>query len=175
MHRHVPISVQFFFRCTCTWIELNCIAQCIVFVPSANSRQLPRVCVSLFVWTYESMYMLDGSYECTSPICIFQWYWLLLLFSLLLGHDFVTLFFSVNRPHSQHQTVCVRPLLVCDYCCGLRDREWISAGLFGVLWVPDTLTGPIWRKMSEPNPISMLPFIESTHTQPIIVRPKWPK
>lgn len=95
-----------FFRCTCTWIELNCIAQCIVSVPSANSRQPPRVCVSLFVWAYESMYMLDGSYECTSPICIFQWYWLLLLFSLLLGHDFVTLFFfSESAPFTTSNSV----------------------------------------------------------------------
>lgn len=172
MHRHVPIYVQFFFgvhALELNWIALhNALYLC--HQPTLDSRP-EYVCLSLCERTRVCICSM-GPMNALLQYAFFNdidfYYCFHCCWATILWHSF----FSANRPHLQHQTVCVRPLLVCDYCCGLRNREWISAGLLGVLWVPDTLTGPIWRKMSEPNPISMFPFIESTHTQPIIVQPK---
>lgn len=100
---------QIFWYVHLNWMH----AVCIISVSSANSRR--RV----------YMYVCGG---CISPICIFQWYWLLLLFSLLLPHDFVTLFYRFI--HNIKQCVLVIVL-----------NERAECG--------DELTGPIWRQMSE--------------------------
>lgn len=70
--------------------------------------------------------------QCISPICILQWYWFLLLFSLLLSRFCDTFFFYFYDSRSVHQTV--RAMGVCE----AGDMVCMN---IGVLW-SNELAGP---------------------------------